>query len=357
MHPALQHMDFSDRILSWYAQNKRDLPWRKTRDPYTIWLSEIIMQQTRVAQGLPYYLRFIEHYPRVEDLANAGEEDILKIWQGLGYYSRARNLHATARMLVAEYQGQFPTTFKGLMSLKGIGPYTAAAIGSICYDLPTPVVDGNVYRVLSRYFGVELAVNSGEGRRYFADLAGRVLNRSNPGNYNQALMEFGALQCVPRNPDCASCPLSDSCAGLAENKVAQLPVKLPKKAVRKRYFNYFMAVDPNFQTLLLKRKDGGIWQGLYEFPLLESETELSDELAEEQFMKEGFSQLLEPQKFLKINPVPLVHKLSHQHLFVTFRILYLGKELKDGIPIEEMHSFPVPILIANFMETVKNSYF
>lgn len=350
-------MDFSDRILSWYAHNKRDLPWRKTRDPYNIWLSEIIMQQTRVAQGLPYYLRFLERFPTVGDLAAAGEEEVLKTWQGLGYYSRARNLHATARKVAGELQGQFPTTYKGLLALRGIGPYTAAAIGSICYKLPTPVVDGNVYRVLSRYFGVEIPVNSTEGSRYIADLAGRVMNLRSPGNYNQALMEFGALQCVPRNPDCGACPLSDSCVALSENKVAQLPVKLPKKAVRKRYFNYFMPVDPEFRTLLLKRKDRGIWQGLYEFPLIESDTELSDDLPSERLVKAGFSQLTKPRKFHKCNPVPLVHKLSHQHLYMTFRILHLGDGLKEGIPVTEMQSYPVPIPIANFMETVKNSYF
>jgi A/G-specific adenine glycosylase len=243
------------------------------------------------------------------------------------------------------------------MALKGVGPYTAAAIGSICYDLPTPVVDGNVYRVLSRYFGVELAVNSGEGARHFSDLAAQVLDTGNPGNYNQALMEFGALQCVPKNPDCASCPLSDSCAGLAGNKVSQLPVKLPKKAVRKRHFNYFMPVDPDFRTLLLKRNAGGIWQGLYEFPMIESKTELTDEQAEERIVNGVFTGLSEPRKFLKCNPMPLVHKLSHQHLYMTFRILYLGQALKEGIPIAEMQSYPVPVPIANFMETVKNSYF
>ncbi|MDM9631329.1 A/G-specific adenine glycosylase [Robiginitalea aurantiaca] len=350
-------MDFSDRILSWYAQNKRDLPWRKTRDPYNVWLSEIIMQQTRVAQGLPYYLRFIERFPEVADLARASEEEVLKTWQGLGYYSRARNLHATAQRVATDYQGTFPATYKELMDLKGVGPYTAAAIGSICFDLLTPVVDGNVYRVLSRYFGVELPVNSGEGSRYIADLAGQVMSKESPGNYNQALMEFGALQCIPRNPDCLACPLSDSCVALAKKKVSQLPVKLPKKAVRKRYFNYFMPVDPDFQTLLIKRKDKGIWRGLYEFPLLESELELPDEKAEAQILEGVFTQLNEPLKFVKCNPIPLVHKLSHQHLFVTFRILYLGHGLRGGVPITKMQSYPVPIPIANFMETVKNSYF
>ena len=357
MQPQPQYMNFSDRILSWYAMHKRDLPWRKTRDPYSIWLSEIIMQQTRVAQGLPYYLRFKKRFPKVEDLASAEQEEVLKVWQGLGYYSRARNLHATARQIATEHQGNFPTTYKGLIALKGVGPYTAAAIGSICYNLPTPVVDGNVYRVLSRYFGVDLPVNSGEGIRYFAKLAKKVIHTSSPGNYNQALMEFGALQCTPGNPDCASCPLGDSCVALVGNRVSQLPFKLPKKAIRKRYFNYYMPVDTDFRTQLLKRTNGGIWQGLYEFPLIESESELSEELAEQQILKGNFKEMVRPLKFLKVNPTPLVHKLSHQHLYLTFRIVHLEKHLAKGIPIAEMEAYPVPVPIANFMETVKNSYF
>lgn len=357
MPPELKYMDFSDRILSWYVKHKRDLPWRKTRDPYSIWLSEIIMQQTRVAQGLPYFLRFKERFPGVEDLARAEEEEVLKIWQGLGYYSRARNLHATAIRVSNELGGTFPETYKGLLTLKGVGPYTAAAIGSICFDLPTPVVDGNVYRVLSRYFGVDIPVNSGEGSRYFAELAEKVFNKAHPGTYNQGLMEFGALQCVPKNPDCQTCPLAESCVAMARNQVSRFPVKLPKKEVRKRYINYFMPVDPGFRTLLIKRTGRGIWQGLYEFPVLESERELSDGAAEEPIAEGYFPEMGRPLKVLKLNPVPVVHKLSHQHLFLTFRIVYLEKDLTEGIPVAEMEAYPVPVPIANFMETVKNSYF
>lgn len=350
-------MDFSDRILSWYAKHKRDLPWRKTRDPYSIWLSEIIMQQTRVAQGMPYYLRFKEQFPTVEDLAGAEEEQVLKTWQGLGYYSRARNLHATAIRVAEVFGGTFPNTYKGLLSLKGVGPYTAAAIGSICFDLPTPVVDGNVYRVLSRYFGVDLPVNSGPGSRYFAAVAESVFDKAIQGTYNQGLMEFGALQCVPKNPDCHSCPLSESCAALARNEVARLPVKLPKKDVVKRYFNYFVLVDPAFRTRLQKRRAGGIWQGLYEFPMVESPLELSEEQADQCLGEEVLLKTGPPLKVLKSNPTPIIHKLSHQHLYLTFRIVYLEGDLPGGIPIGEMEAYPVPVPIANFMETVKNSYF
>ncbi len=350
-------MDFSDRILSWYRIHRRELPWRKTRDPYRIWLSEIMLQQTRVAQGLPYYLKFTERFPKVEDLAAASEEEVLKLWQGLGYYSRARNLHATARSIASDYQGHFPDSYRGLLKLKGVGPYTAAAIASICYDLPHPVVDGNVYRVLSRYFGVELPINSTEGIRYFADLAGEVIDRDRPGQYNQALMEFGALQCVPQNPDCDSCPLSGSCQALARNLVSNLPKKAPKKKARVRIFNYLMPVDPEFHTRLVKRNGRGIWQGLFEFPLIETPQEVSDSQIRELLAAGDTPDLSTPVSVVKFNANPIVHKLSHQHLRVTFWILHLAEPLSPSIPVSEMHAYPVPVLIANFMETVKNSYF
>lgn len=350
-------MNFSDQILSWYQKHKRELPWRKTRDPYRIWLSEIVLQQTRVAQGLPYYLKFTERFPKVEDLAAASEEEVLKLWQGLGYYSRARNLHATARMVASDYGGRFPESYKGLLKLKGVGPYTAAAIASICYGLPHPVVDGNVYRVLSRFFGVQLPINSSEGVRYFADLAAGVIDRDRPGEYNQGLMEFGALQCVPQNPDCNACPLSGSCEAFGGNLVADLPRKLPKKKVRERIFNYLVPVDPEFRTRLQKRNGRGIWQGLFEFPLIETDQAVSDAEIRELLQTEDFSDLSAPRSVVRFNPKPIVHKLSHQHLRVTFWILHLDEVPEPSVPVSEMHSYPVPVLIANFMETVKNSYF
>ena len=350
-------MNFSDRILSWYQIHRRELPWRETRDPYRIWLSEIMLQQTRVAQGLPYYLKFTERFPRVEDLAAASEEEVLKLWQGLGYYSRARNLHATARMVASDYGGQFPDSYSELLKLKGVGPYTAAAIASICYGLPHPVVDGNVYRVLSRVFGVQLPVNSTEGIRYFADLAAEVIDRDRPGDYNQGLMEFGALQCIPQSPDCNACPFSGSCEAFAGNLVSDLPKKLPKKKVRQRVFNYLMPLDEAFRTRLVKRKGRGIWQGLFEFPLIETQQEVSDAEIWELLQSGKVSDLGSPQSVVRFNTKPLVHKLSHQHLRVTFWILHLDELPEPSIPVSEMHSYPVPVLIANFMETVKNSYF
>ena len=350
-------MNFSDQIISWYQKHKRELPWRKTRDPYRIWLSEIVLQQTRVVQGLPYYLKFIDRFPEVEDLAAASEEEVLKLWQGLGYYSRARNLHATARKVASDYGGRFPDSYSGLLKLKGVGPYTAAAIASICYGLPHPVVDGNVYRVLSRFFGVQLPINSTEGVRYFADLAAGVIDSDRPGQYNQGLMEFGALQCVPQNPDCNACPLSGSCEAFGRNLVSDLPKKLPKKKVRERIFNYLVPVDPEFRTRLQKRNGRGIWQGLFEFPLLETEQEVSDSEIRQLLKSEGFSDLSAPQSVVRFNPKPIVHKLSHQHLKVTFWILHLDQVQEPSIPVSEMQDYPVPVVIAKFMETVKNSYF
>ncbi|CAG0910098.1 unnamed protein product [Cyprideis torosa] len=219
---------FSKKIIDWYQINKRDLPWRNTKDPFTIWLSEIILQQTRVAQGLPYYQRFIKAFPNLEKLAVASEQEVLKLWQGLGYYSRARNLHYSAIYIVNELNGKFPSNYNDLLNLKGVGDYTASAIASICYNEPTAVVDGNVYRVLARYFGIETAINSTKGVKEFKLLAQELIDDDNPGTHNQAVMEFGARMCKPQNPDCLSCPLKESCVSLQKNKVNLLPFKEKK---------------------------------------------------------------------------------------------------------------------------------
>src|SRR5690606_28672368 len=219
-------MTFSQKLISWYLQNKRDLPWRNTKNPYKIWLSEVILQQTRVAQGLPYYENFVKHFPTVFDLAKANEEQVLKIWQGLGYYSRARNLHHTAQYVSENLNGEFPKTYNKLIKLKGIGSYPAAAISSFSNDENVAVLDGNVYRVLSRYFGIETDISSSQGKKEFQEMADEVLDKKRPALFNQAIMEFGALQCVPKNPNCEVCVFNDSCVALQKNKVAQLPVKL-----------------------------------------------------------------------------------------------------------------------------------
>lgn len=259
-------MTFTETILHWYAAHRRELPWRNISDPYRIWVSEIILQQTRVAQGYDYYLRFVNAFPTVEALALASEDEVLRLWQGLGYYSRARNLHAAARQVVA--QGHFPTDYAGVRALKGVGDYTAAAICSFAYGLPLAVVDGNVYRVLSRYFGVDEPIDTGKGKKQFAALAQSLLPAHNVADYNQGLMDFGALQCVPASPDCAACPLADSCRANELKCVADWPVKSHRTKVAERYYIY-IGVSTSVGIWLHRRGAGDIWQGLYEWPLLE----------------------------------------------------------------------------------------
>ncbi|WP_046743089.1 A/G-specific adenine glycosylase [Kordia zhangzhouensis] len=341
-------MNFSKEIILWYRQNKRDLPWRKTKDPYRIWLSEIMLQQTRVAQGLPYYEKFIEAFPTVFDLANAEETEVLKLWQGLGYYSRARNLHYTAKDIVENYNGIFPSTYKELLQLKGIGDYTASAIASICFNEVTPVVDGNVYRVLARYFNIDIPINSTEGIKVFKKLAQEVIDKEDPANFNQAIMEFGAVQCKPQSPYCIVCPLHTSCAGLEKQRVNSLPVKLRKTKIKNRWFNYLVVVSDEKETLLEQRKGKGIWQGLYQFPLLETSEPIQNIVS----FEERIEKKIRIKKFsiTPYNKEIKVHKLSHQHLHTTFWIVETKENLKNGIPLQTIEKYPVPILIGNFIE-------
>ena len=252
---------FSQAILQWYRENGRDLPWRRTRDPYAVWLSEIILQQTRIAQGTAYWHRFLERFPTVQDLADATEDQVLRLWEGLGYYSRARNLHAAARQIVA--QGAFPDTLEGIRALKGVGDYTAAAIGSICFGLPAAVVDGNVYRVLSRHFGLATPVGTTEAKKEFTALAQKLLPPGEAAAFNQGMMDFGAIQCTPVNPLCLSCPLQPSCNAFRTGRVEMLPVKKAPAAVQVRHFNYIYLRCQGY-TAIRRRGPGDIWQGLYE---------------------------------------------------------------------------------------------
>ena len=270
-------MTFSNILIKWYLQNKRDMPWRNTTNPYYIWLSEIILQQTRVEQGTAYYLKFVEIFPTVYDLASAKESEVLKLWQGLGYYSRARNLHFTGNYIVNELNGQFPSTYNEILKLKGVGDYTASAIASFCFDEPTAVVDGNVYRVLSRFFDIETPINSTKGIKYFKELAQELIDVDNAATHNQSIMEFGARMCKPQNPDCEICPLNDKCLALQQNKIKSLPVKDKKIKLKKRFFNYLVLVSSDEKTILNLREGKGIWQGLYEFPLVESEKTIDKE--------------------------------------------------------------------------------
>ena len=250
---------FSDILLSWYSENKRELPWRDTRDPYLIWISEIILQQTRVAQGYDYYARFVRRFPDVKSLAEADEDEVMRLWQGLGYYSRARNLLAAARRRT---DGVFPTSYGGVRALKGVGVYPAAAICSFAYGMPCAVVDGNVYRVLARYFGVDTPIDSTEGKKAFAALAQEMLDTSHPADYNQAIMDFGALVCTPKSPGCMFCPLAETCMALSEGRVADLPVKQHRTKLVDRYFNYLF-VRMGKDTLLQQRTADDIWQTLF----------------------------------------------------------------------------------------------
>jgi len=261
-------MKFSGRIIHWYLLNKRDLPWRETKDPYAIWLSEVILQQTRVDQGLSYYHRFLTAFPKVKDLADAEEFEVMKLWQGLGYYSRARNLHSTAKSIVEKHGGVFPNRYEDIIALKGIGPYTAAAIASFAFGLPFATVDGNVYRILSRIFGLEIPIDSTEGKKQFAELGNELLDNTQPGLFNQAMMELGALVCNPKNPQCNICPFKKDCKAKALDLIDVLPVKEKKVKVKERVFHYLVMSDE--KSVVMKcRGAGDIWQGLFDFPVIE----------------------------------------------------------------------------------------
>jgi len=341
-------MTFGQKLIRWYLENKRDLPWRKSSDPYFIWLSEVILQQTRVAQGLPYYEKFVANFPTVFDLAQADEQQVLKIWQGLGYYSRARNLHYTAQFVVENLNGKFPSSYNELIKLKGIGSYTAAAIASFSENDDVAVVDGNVYRVLSRYFGIETDITSTQGKKEFQSLADSVLERGNSSVYNQAIMEFGALQCTPKNPNCSECVLSDSCYALQKNKVDQLPVKSKKTKVTKRHLNYLVFLDANQNTLINKRTQNGIWKNLYEFELVEfdHQPDFQEFLTH---IETRYSDKFSVSEISTFNSQPLIHKLSHQELHILFWKIELNEVLPNAILLADLQQYPFPIVLYNFI--------
>lgn len=343
-------MIFTKLLTDWYLLNKRDLPWRNTQDPYKIWLSEIMLQQTRVAQGLPYFIAFTTAFPTVFDLANASEEQVLKLWQGLGYYSRARNLHKTAQYIAFECNGFFPDNYNDLLKLKGVGEYTAAAIASFSYNEQVAVVDGNVFRVLSRYFNIDLDISLQTTKKEFQKLAFSLLPESNSATFNQAIMEFGAMQCVPKNPNCESCVMNKSCGALQMKKVAVLPVKSKKIIVKKRYFNYLVFLDDCSNTLINKRSDKGIWHNLYEFPLIETDKE------------ESFPTILSKIDKVFLDKHPLqslnvsvnesqIHKLTHQHLYIKFWRITVNGTMENGLDFFSLQKFPFPIVIHNFIQS------
>ncbi|TXD46327.1 A/G-specific adenine glycosylase [Polaribacter sp. IC073] len=345
-------MKFSNTLVYWYLQNNRELPWRKSKNPYFIWLSEIMLQQTRVAQGLSYYLKFTATFPTVFELAKADESTVLKMWQGLGYYSRARNLHFSAKQIAEELNGEFPSTYKEIIKLKGIGDYTASAIASICFNEPTAVVDGNVYRVLSRYFGIHTAINSTSGIKEFKALAQSLIDETQPGNFNQAIMDFGALHCKPQNPLCDTCPFADSCVALEKNLTKELPVKEKKIKVRKRYFNFLVIQTEDNKTILSERKGKGIWRGLYQFPLIESEKSINQK---EIISSDAFIELFPEETTISLfNEKEIVHKLSHQHIYTHFWVVETKRLKNANILWKDIQDFPVPVLIANFLEAFQS---
>lgn len=345
-------------LIDWYSENKRELPWRETRDPYRIWISEIILQQTRVVQGLEYYYRFMERFPDVNALAEAEADEVMKYWQGLGYYSRARNLHAAAKAVAEHFGGRFPNDYRAVRSLKGIGEYTAAAICSFAWRQPYAVVDGNVYRVLSRLFGIDMPIDSTEGKKYFAELAQELLSRERPDLYNQAIMDFGAVQCVPKSPDCLFCPLRESCVAYATGRIGTLPVKAGKTVVKPRYFNY-LVIRCGGKTLLSLRQGKDIWQGLYEYPLVE--TEQAMDFAELQ-QTGAYRRLLQDAGEIRVEGMLEMpkHVLSHRVIYARFYELQVERfteGMNAYLPVadEDEDRFAVSRLIGLYREKRRNA--
>lgn len=345
LHKILIMIDFSKRLLNWYHSHGRSLPWRQTTDPYRIWISEIILQQTQVKQGLDYYHRFINRFPSVEKLANADEDEVLKLWQGLGYYSRARNLHTAAKSILKLYNGQFPNTYNEILNLKGIGPYTAAAVSSFAFNLPHAVVDGNVYRFLSRLFGISIAIDSTAGKKHFHNLAQELLDLKDPASHNQAIMEMGALQCRPFSPSCMECPFSDSCVAFSTGSVEDFPLKEKRTKQRHRYFSYLYMVKNN-KLVINKRQGNDIWKNLYELPLIESSKPLTVKK-----LKTSFNNDHQTLKLMDEKKHILSHQIIHARFYMISALPDTGVDRQQWmeIPIQELRQYAFPQLIVNFL--------
>lgn len=351
----LDRIFFRKKLIVWHKTIDRPMPWKETKDPYKIWLSEVILQQTRVDQGWDYYLKFIDRFPTIQDLAKASEDEVLKLWQGLGYYSRARNLHYSAKYVVSDFNGVFPDKYEDILSLKGVGKYTAAAISSFAYELPFAVVDGNVIRVLARYFGISDPVDSSSVLSQISSLAQELLLIDDPSLYNQAIIDFGALHCTPKKAKCDSCPLNSRCISFQEGLVDQIPFKQKKIKKRNRYFNYFIIRDEKNKIVIIKRTDSDIWSGLYEFPLVESKENLSLDAVYKALQSSKHIEVPDEISLKQLNVKPIKHVLSHQNIYSTFYELddtstVLGKghffvsfdKLRDD--------YAVPVLISKFLE-------
>ncbi len=355
---------FQKKLHEWYAANHRSLPWRETKDPYLIWLSEIILQQTRVAQGTEYYLRFASRWPTLQSLAMAKEQDVLKEWQGLGYYSRARNLLTAARNMFATF-GKFPDSYEEILHQKGIGPYTAAAVSSIAYDLPYAVLDGNVFRFVSRLFGIATPIDSVAGKKEFYKMTESLLDRTNAGLHNQAMMEFGAVQCIPTRPECSVCPFQSYCVALSNHSVNSLPVKTKRNKSKDRFFNYLFLSEKsenNVFTLLQKRTGRDIWKNLYEFPLIESDHCFTDfELLHQGNLLSLFPEADNPT--ILSPSFSIRHVLSHQNIYARFFSISLTNlQAPHGylkIPISAIDTYPISrlteIFLDSFLSQIQNS--
>lgn len=348
----MTNREFSKKILNWYLEHRRDLPWRKTRDPYRIWLSEVILQQTRVSQGMPYYYSFIKNFPNINALANASQQQVLHVWQGLGYYSRARNLHACAREVAFNHDGKFPTNYKDLIALPGIGSYTAAAISSIAFNEPVAVVDGNVYRVLSRVFGIRDDISSTKGKKTFFEKAQQLIDGGQPGSFNQAVMEFGALHCTPKNPDCGQCIFSRSCYANIISIQELLPVNEKKVKVRQRHFNY-VVVGSGKHLAMRKRESSDIWKGLFDFYLIEGRKSAEQILVE---IAQHLWKRIKPRDVSFAGSYK--HVLTHQKITARFFTIDLNGKNADatlrklGLKLysrRQIESLPKPVLISRFL--------
>lgn len=331
---------FSNKLIDWYNQNKRDLPWRKTKNPYKIWVSEIILQQTRIEFGIKYYYKFIKRYPDVKKLANSKEMDLMKIWEGLGYYSRAINMLKTAKIVLNSFNGVFPLRYEELIQLPGIGDYTASAISSICNDELQVVVDGNVLRFLSRIHKIDLPIESIKTKKYFKKLGFKLIQDVKPGDFNQALMDYGSTICKPKKFDCNNCLFSSDCKAYNSNSVENYPVKKKKIKVKDRFLNYVVVVTNDNKTQIKKRDSSGIWKNLYEFPLIETKIETSAK----QISKELDLNLKDLLSVKKIN-----HRLSHQLLHINFFVYKVDYKLDDLVDINTLESYPFPKPINKFI--------
>ena len=341
-------MSLEKQLLKWYLINKRDLPWRKNKDPYSVWISEIILQQTRVSQGTQYYNNFMKRFPNIEELSISKESEVLKVWQGLGYYNRAINLHKTSKEIFNNLKGIFPSRYEDLIKLKGIGDYTASAISSICFDEYNPVADGNVLRFLARYYGIKDPIDSKKTQNKIKEIGKTLIDKTDsPGDFNQAMMEFGALICTPF-PDCNSCVLGSKCIALNKNEVEKLPVKRKKKKIKERFLNYIVLIDTKNNTIVQKRIEKDIWFKLNQFPLIETNFKVDDIMRVSSFKKFINSKKI-PIKIEKYSRHNVKHVLSHQILQISFHKFKIEKEISSGVNLSQLSNYNFPVPINNFI--------